>query len=264
MNDPELKEAIRKVWDLSSASYDNIPGHRIGTMNEKNAWKQELVRDLPHTFTRVLDIGCGTCVIGLLFAEMGYTVTGLDLSREMMVKARKTADDNGFPIDFQAGDAEHLPFRDNSFDIIVIRHLLWTLPDPDMALKEWFRALVPGGKILIIDGVWNDESLKTRAGIAISYRIARIFEPERLHPVSYSKAVRDLLPHGGGVPETTMLTYLWRAGFSDIHSRDLAYIRELQRSQLPWYRRIAQGRSYYIASAEKPKGINYQNLNQGN
>ena len=88
MNDHEMKDAVRKVWDLSSTTYDTIPGHRIGTPEEKNAWIQELCRDLPSAPLDVLDVGCGTCAMGFLFAGMGHRVTGVDLSGEMIARAR--------------------------------------------------------------------------------------------------------------------------------------------------------------------------------
>ena len=76
MIDHEIKDAIRKSWDLSSVMYDNCPGHGIGTDEEKFVWKQELSRNLPESPQKVLDVGCGTGVMGLLFAEMGHQVTG--------------------------------------------------------------------------------------------------------------------------------------------------------------------------------------------
>lgn len=253
MNDHEMKDAVRRVWDLSSTTYDTIPGHRIETPEEKNAWIQELGRDLPTAPLDVLDVGCGTCAMGFLFAGMGHRVTGVDLSGEMIARARKKSEESNIFIGLQTGDAEHLPFEDGTFDVIVTRHLLWTLPNPEAALKEWSRVLVPGGRVLIIDGVWNDNSPGTRVRMGISSRMCRIFEPEHTHPASYGQDVRTRLPHGGGVPKEAMQAYLGQAGFLNIQLRDLMYIRELQKSRLPWYRRIAQGKSYYIVAATKPE-----------
>lgn len=251
MNEAEIKEAVRKSWDRSSTMYDRTPGHRIGTVEEKAAWKQELSRDIPSPPQRVLDVGCGTGAMGLLFAEMGHQVTGIDLSVEMMAKARKKAEENGLAFDLRTGDAENLPFEDSSFDVIVNRHLLWTLPNPEVALKDWHRVLNTGGVVLIIDGVWNDKSLPTRAKIWMSNVLTRIFEPEDTHHKSYDRALREQLPHDGGVPKETMLSYLDRAGFARMQFRDLMYIREIQKPELPWYRRLSPGKSYYILVGKK-------------
>ena len=182
MNDPDLKNGVRKVWDSSAINYDAIPGHQIGTPEEKNAWMRELGRDLPPTPRRVLDIGCGTGAMALLFVEMGHQVTGIDLSPEMLAKARKNAEERNLSLELHVGDAEHLSFEDNSFEVIVARHLLWTLPHPEIALRDWHRVLVPGGKLVVIDGVWNDGSLATRMKLRISMWLTRIFDPEKTHP----------------------------------------------------------------------------------
>ena len=71
------------------------------TEEEKVAWKQELARNMPESPQRVLDIGCGTGVMGLLFAEMGHQVTGVDLSEAMIAKAREKADAQNLPIELE-------------------------------------------------------------------------------------------------------------------------------------------------------------------
>lgn len=91
--------------------------------------------------------------MSLLCADMGHQVTGLDLSGEMLAQARKKAEVSRLTLELLTGDAEHLPFCDESFDVIINRHHLWTLPHPEIALKDWYRVLKPGERVLIIDGV---------------------------------------------------------------------------------------------------------------
>ncbi len=76
----------------------------------------------------------------------------------MLDKARENALQNGFDIKFAKGDAAELPFEDNKFDIVVSRFVLWTLPNPEAALKEWSRVLKAGGKIVYIDGNWYSDA----------------------------------------------------------------------------------------------------------
>ena len=63
-------------------------------------------------------------------------------------------------IDFQCQDAEELPYKDDAFDVIVSRNLLWTLPDPEKALREWRRILKPAGALILSDGMWMNTTWK--------------------------------------------------------------------------------------------------------
>lgn len=175
MIDHDIKDAIRKSWDDSSGMYDDCSGHGIRTEEENIAWKQELNRNLPESLLRVLDVGCGTGAMSLLFAEMGDQVTGVDLSEGMMTKAREKAYAQNLSIEFRRGDAELLPFNDGLFDVVVSRHPLWTLPHPEIALKEWHRVLKAGGVVLIIEGVWMDRSFSIRAKRMVSDGLSRVF-----------------------------------------------------------------------------------------
>jgi len=253
MNDVEIKDAVRKSWDHSSATYDKNPGHSIGSIEEKEAWMGELGRNLPKGPLNILDVGCGTGAMGLLFAEMGHTVTGVDLSDEMMAHARRKAKENNLSISLQNGDAEHLPFDAGTFDVVVNRHLLWTLPHPEVALKEWHRVLKNSGMVFIIDGVWDDKRVMTRMKRDLGDFLTRVFEPEDTHHKSYGRTLRNQLPHDGGVPRDRAQTYLEQAGFSGMYFRDLMYIRELQKPQLAWYRRLSPGKSYYLLTGTKQK-----------
>jgi ubiquinone/menaquinone biosynthesis C-methylase UbiE len=107
-------------------------------------------------------VGTGAGFLALLFAEMGHKVTGVDLSSGMLEKAKHNAERMGLEIDFFHGDAENLPFEDNSFDLVVNKFLLWTLPKPSCAVQEWKRVLKPGGRVFAIDGDWFDPRLSRR------------------------------------------------------------------------------------------------------
>lgn len=249
MIDHEIKDAIRKSWDTSSAKYDSCPGHGIGTGEEKIAWMEELNRNLPEPPLRVLDVGCGTGAMGLLFAEMGHQVTGVDLSKRMMAKAREKAYAQNLSVELKVGDAEHLPFKDGSFNVVVNRHLLWTLPHPEIALEEWHRVLKKGGVVLIIDGVWTGRRFSIRAKRMVSDGLAKIFGHS--HGGHYDKILRSQLPYDGGVPKEMMISEVKHTGFTDICFRDVMYIREILKPQQPWYQKFAPGETYYILAATK-------------
>lgn len=146
----EVKDSIREWWGSEHQDYDSIPEHRVHSEQEKEIWKDVLVQSFGTTKKlKVLDIGTGTGFLALLLAEMGHDVTGADWSKSMLEKAKEKANNSNLSIKFMVDDAEDLSFEDDLFDVVVSRHLIWTLPNPAMAMKEWRRVTKPGGKIIV-------------------------------------------------------------------------------------------------------------------
>ncbi|MDI6896279.1 class I SAM-dependent methyltransferase [Methanocella conradii] len=107
--DAQVKEAIARKWDESSQTYDDHAGHGIKSDEEREAWKSVFKKVMPAGAVEILDVGCGTGEISLLLAEMGFKVTGIDLSDKMLEKARSKAAARGMEIRYEKGDAESLP-----------------------------------------------------------------------------------------------------------------------------------------------------------
>ncbi|HIE31073.1 MAG TPA: class I SAM-dependent methyltransferase [Methanosarcinales archaeon] len=156
-----VKSVVRSYWDLRSQTYDRTV-HKSEN-GAKNFWKDAL-RDTIRMDRNlnILDVGTGTGFLALIFAEMGHKVTGIDISRCMLEKSRNKADKLRLAVDFMHGDAENLPFEDETFDIVVNRYLLWTMPDPEHAIDEWSRVVKSGGKLVLIDGKWHDSTIDMR------------------------------------------------------------------------------------------------------
>src|SRR5437870_13108125 len=90
----------------------------------------------------ILDVGCGPGYVSAAAAERGAIPIGLDFSEEMIAIAKKK-----FPgVEFQHGDAQNLPFPDNSFDRVVANFALLHLANPERAIAEAARVLKPGGR----------------------------------------------------------------------------------------------------------------------
>lgn len=100
----------------------------------------------------VLDVGCGPGFFSVMLAKAGYAVTAFDASTEMLRMACERASATGVCIDAVRGDAQFLPFADNTFDCVCSRNLVWNLELPQTAYREWLRVLKPGGVLLIFDG----------------------------------------------------------------------------------------------------------------
>lgn len=96
---------------------------------------------------RVLDLACGTGVVALTAARMGARVTGLDLTPELLERARENAAIAGVDVDWHLGDVEDLPFQDREFDIVLSQFGHMFAPRPQVAVAEMLRVLKPGGTI---------------------------------------------------------------------------------------------------------------------
>ncbi len=100
-----------------------------------------------HSGARVLDVGCGTGVVALTAARVGAKVTGIDLTPELIARARESAVVANVEIDWHEGDVEALPFAEASFDVVLSQFGHMFAPRPAAALAEMLRVLRPGGTI---------------------------------------------------------------------------------------------------------------------
>ncbi len=94
---------------------------------------------------KLLDVGCGTGHWSSFFAELGYQVTGIDISPEMIEAARIAAPE----CFFQVADGCELPFKDGSFDVAASMATLEFITDRSAAVREMVRCAKPGGGLLI-------------------------------------------------------------------------------------------------------------------
>jgi ubiquinone/menaquinone biosynthesis C-methylase UbiE len=151
-NDP-VKAQVAAHWNRRAAHFDEDFGHSIGSIAERAAWDRILDLVVPkRPGLSALDIGCGTGFLSLELAARGHHATGVDFAPAMLALARQKAAAAGAAIRFEEADAEALPFADAGFDLVMSRHLLWTLPHPEAAIDEWRRVLRPGGRLVIVDG----------------------------------------------------------------------------------------------------------------
>lgn len=253
MDDHQIKSEITANWNQSAITYDSFISHGVLTNDEKKLWIQAFVTVLPRIDgpLQVLDIGCGTGAMGLILAEMGYEVTGMDLSENMMEQGRQKAAGRNLCMQFQSGDAENPPFPENYFDVVVTRHLLWTLPHPDIALSAWMRIIKPGGRIVVIDGLYNDGGWESTIRRSISRTLGEIIDPKSSERLEYSAGLQQKLPHMGGVCEKDAIGYFAQAGLVDIVTENLAGIRRDQHKRLVWYQKIKPVGTYYLISGTK-------------
>ena len=119
---------------------------------------------------RVLDLGSGAGTDSLVAAQMvgeqGH-VTGIDMTSAMLAKARAAAAEMGATnVEFVEGEAERLPFADETFDVVISNGVIDLVPDKDAVFAELHRVLVPGGRMQIADvTIQNPVSAEGRRNI---------------------------------------------------------------------------------------------------
>jgi len=118
----------------------------------------------------VLDVACGTGVVSITATRIGARVKGLDLTPELLDRARENARIANMEIDFRQGDAEALPFGDAEFDVVLSQFGHMFAPRPNVVIGEMLRVLKPGGTIAFT--TWPPELL-----IGSSFRLVSSYMP---------------------------------------------------------------------------------------
>jgi 2-polyprenyl-3-methyl-5-hydroxy-6-metoxy-1,4-benzoquinol methylase len=102
---------------------------------------------------RILDVACGAGQISIPAARAGAKVTGIDIAANLVEQARARAKAENLDAHFDEGDAEMLPYEDNSFDLVISLIGAMFAPRPDLVAAELKRVCRPGGKIIM--GNWT-------------------------------------------------------------------------------------------------------------
>jgi ubiquinone/menaquinone biosynthesis C-methylase UbiE len=244
----DVRDQIREWWDDDADAYDVAPGHSLSDPVEAAAWRAVLLSLLPPAPARVLDVGAGTGSMSLLAAEMGHVVTGLDLSEAMLERAERKASERGLVIDFVVGPAEEPP--PGSFDVVMARHLVWTLPDPAEVLTAWRRAVRDDGRLVLFEGSWAGEGPWARALDVIASSAERLKGVRDDHHGPYPPGVIDRLPLRSASSPAPFVEAVRSAGWSRIR---LVRLRDVEWSierRAPWPLGWLRRRPRYAIVAE--------------
>ena len=193
-----LKELVRQHWDWRAADFDKEASHGLLNDTQSLAWHGLISRLAGAATLDVLDIGCGTGFLSLLLAQLGHRVTGIDFAPAMLVVARRKAASLALRIDFHQADAEAPELLPGSFDLVVERHVLWTLPHPKKALASWRDLLRPEGRLMLIEGHWHG-----------------------MEPRDEYIEIHGHLPLFGGRPEDEIADLVRACGFSSVNTEPL-------------------------------------------
>ncbi len=196
-----MTRQVADYWDQYAAAYDLEPDHGLGDPETRGAWKALLRSWLPTRPGDIADLACGTGTLSVIAAELGHHVVGVDLSPEMVRRARAKTAAYGAAVRIEVADVSAPPLEPRSVDTVLARHIVWTLPDPQAALATWAGLVRPGGRMVLVEGRW-------------AYPGDETYEPGHTMPwaggvraTTLREACADLLTDIGVLPLTDPL--LW-------------------------------------------------------
>lgn len=189
-----LREQALAIWPLEAALFD-----RYGLPDD----------------ARILDVGCGTGEIAARLARRfkGSHVLGIDLLEQHLARGRQRYAKLAGRVEFRAGDAYALDVADNSFDLTVNRHMLQSVPNPELVIAELTRVTRPGGWLHLlvedyamihapslqidVDRLWHDGVMPygraTGTDLRIGRHAYRILRDLPVHNISIDYLTVDTL-----------------------------------------------------------------------
>lgn len=224
------QDRMNAYWTWRAASYDEDQQASADRVLWTRIWAQALPPS-PSPL-EVLDVGTGSGYVAHVLADLGHRVTGIDLAPGMLERARGHVSSALF----LPGDAVDPPFPAASFDAVVNRYVVWTVRDPEVAVRNWLRVLRPGGRLAVVDGAWFPQGLHVGAGA--EFRDA------------YDDSVRELLPLAEGTAGDRLPELLRANGFVDVRSRELGdlFARDCAHGVAPGHRPTLQ----HLTTARAP------------
>jgi SAM-dependent methyltransferase len=158
----------------------------------------------------VLDVACGSGQLALLAARKGAKVTGVDIASNAIEAARGRATCDGLAVRFDEGDAEELPYPDESFDIVASIYGAMFAPRPDRVARELVRVCRRGGTIGVAN--WTKEGFVGRMLAVIGKFVA---PPGMPSPLLWGDetAVRERFSHAVADLRLTRVHYRFDYAF---------------------------------------------------
>jgi SAM-dependent methyltransferase len=138
----QLKAAHRATWD--SGDYTDVADRFVIPVGQAALEAAELTPG-----TAVLDVAAGSGNPAIAAAQAGARVTALDLAPSLLEIGRRRALEAGVEIEWVEGDAEALPFDDESFDVAVSVVGVQFAPRHEVVARELARVVCPGGRIVL-------------------------------------------------------------------------------------------------------------------
>jgi len=144
---------IKAMFHSIAPSYDRV--NRLLSLGQDQHWRaQALAQAQVPSGGRLLDVATGTGDLALMAKRRypGVRVVGADLTPAMLAQAQRK--DAATAISWMAADGLRLPYPDNAFDAVTSAFMMRNVPDVAQALREQFRVVKPGGRVVCLEMTW--------------------------------------------------------------------------------------------------------------
>lgn len=145
-----MNENVQAVKDLFTQDAHAIDDMHEYTKKNLKQWEKQVIATFPPR-AKILDIGCGMGREAFCLSELGFSVTGVDLSDTVIETARQTASSSGLDVEFIVSNGLDLPFEDAAFDVVIIWAqtfgLFYGEENQQYILGECRRVLRPEGML---------------------------------------------------------------------------------------------------------------------
>ncbi|MGB4223360.1 MAG: bifunctional demethylmenaquinone methyltransferase/2-methoxy-6-polyprenyl-1,4-benzoquinol methylase UbiE [Syntrophorhabdus sp.] len=180
---------VKEIFSTITPRYDFL--NHFLSLRRDMAWRRFAIKKMHFFKTKqLLDIACGTGDLSVDAAQKypDITVCGVDFVSEMIRAGQKKINREGLTkrIQFMTGDALHLPFRDNTFDVAAMAFGIRNIPDRQGALREMRRVIVPGGQIMILEMTFTrNRFFQIFYNIYLNYILPRLAKRFSSNPGAY-------------------------------------------------------------------------------
>ena len=143
-----MEERLRKQWETNAQAFTELISNQ-GTPHHREILNPCVERLLGNVNGKMLlDAGCGEGYLSRYYAKQGASVTGIDISEELIEISRNLAEEEEVDVAFQVGDLCDLEVQDEIFDLILCNLVLLNIPCFQETLSEFYRILKPSGVLV--------------------------------------------------------------------------------------------------------------------